>query len=87
MSSAPKSLDSMLAKIKERVANAPAAPAIPPERRQLPLWPDLERAIPNHLARSSLFAPIAPGRRKQHDRAEIAKRLRQSLKAAFSWAW
>lgn len=50
MSSAPKSLDSMLAKIKERAANAPAAPAIPPERRQLPLWPDLERAIPNHLA-------------------------------------
>ena len=71
MSSSPKSsLDAALARIKERVANTPPAPAqtIPPERRQLPLWPDLERAIPNHLARSSLFAPIAPGRRKQHDR-------------------
>ena len=76
MSSAPKSLDAALAKIKERVANMPATPAqaIPPKRLQLPLWPDLERAIPNHLARSSLFAPIAPGRRKQHDRAEIASR-------------
>ncbi|AOD16791.1 hypothetical protein BER93_19415 (plasmid) [Xanthomonas fragariae] len=40
----------------------------------MPLWPELERAIPNHLARSSLFAPIAQGRRKQHDRTEIASR-------------
>ena len=41
---------------------------------QLPLWAASDRAIPNHLARSSLFAPIARGRRKQHDRYEIASR-------------
>ncbi|MGB0849100.1 MAG: plasmid replication initiator TrfA [Thiolinea sp.] len=44
------------------------------EMVQLPLWKDLERAIPNHLARSSLFAPIARGRRKLHDRVELASR-------------
>ena len=83
--SSQKSIDDRLAKIKERIANAPAkppAPPPPPERRQLPLWPDLERAIPNHLARSSLFAPIAPGRRKQHDRSEIASR--EDVKILFT---
>lgn len=41
---------------------------------QLPLWADLERAIPNHLARSSLFAPIARGKRKLHDKTKLASR-------------
>jgi hypothetical protein len=41
---------------------------------KLPLCPEFERAIPNHLARSSLFAPISAGRRQQHDRSEIASR-------------
>ena len=34
---------------------------------QLPWWHDLDRAIPNHLARSSLFAPVARGRRATHE--------------------
>lgn len=50
--------------------------------QQLPLWPELERAIPNHLARSSLFAPIGQGRRKQHDRTEIASR--EDVKILFT---
>ena len=41
-------------------------------KQQLPLWPDLERAIPNHLARTSLFAPIGRGRRKMHDNTRLA---------------
>lgn len=63
------------------VATSPQA-GIPSQARQLPLWPDLERAIPNHLARSSLFSPIAPGRRKQHDRSEIASR--EDVKISFT---
>ena len=43
--------------------------SMPAQDQQLPLWPDLERAIPNQLARSSLFAPISRGARKTHDRA------------------
>ncbi len=83
MSTRAKSLDATLAKINARVTQAPVSP--PPQekkRQQLPLWPDLERAIPNHLARSSLFAPIAPGRRKQHDRSEIASR--EEVKILFT---
>ena len=52
------------------------------DQQQLPLWPDLERAIPNHLARSSLFAPISRGARKTHDRAEIASR--EDVKILFT---
>lgn len=54
--------------------------AVPPDaeppkpKRQLPLWPELERAIPNHIARSSLFAPIARGRRKIHDKVLLTSR-------------
>lgn len=50
---------------------------------QLPLWPENEvRAIPNHIARSSLFAPIGKksGPRKRHNRAEIASRSDVSIR-------
>lgn len=53
-----------------------------PDKKQLPLWSDLERAIPNHLARSSLFAPISRGARKTHDRSEIASR--EDVKILFT---
>lgn len=51
-------------------------PAIP---KQQSLWSDLrwdeiKRAIPNHLAHSSLFAPIKAGKRKRHDKIELASR-------------
>lgn len=41
---------------------------------QIPLFRDLERAIPNPLARSSLFAPVARGRRKQHNGTVLMSR-------------
>jgi hypothetical protein len=47
-------------------------PEISNSANQLPLWADFERAIPNHLARSSLFAPIARGKRKMLDNVELA---------------
>lgn len=42
--------------------------------KKLPFWPDSDRALPNHVARSSLFAPIQRGRRKLHDGNEIVSR-------------
>jgi hypothetical protein len=53
-----------------------------PGGAKLPLCPEFDRAIPNHLARSSLFAPIAAGRRQQHDRFLIASR--SDVKILFS---
>ncbi len=81
MDKTPKQADGTLAATIEQLKLRAAGqrPAVrggsaASRKYQLPLWPELDRAIPNHLARSSLFAPIAPGRRKQHDRTEIASR-------------
>lgn len=35
--------------------------------RQMALFPEDARAIPNYLARTPLFAPVRPGRRRQRD--------------------
>ena len=35
--------------------------------RQMSLFPDDARAIPNYLARTPLFAPVRPGRRKRRE--------------------
>ncbi|MEC7118953.1 MAG: replication protein C, IncQ-type [Pseudomonadota bacterium] len=44
------------------------------QQRTLPLFPLLESAMPNHLARSSLFAPIKSGQRQIHEKALMASR-------------
>lgn len=44
------------------------------QQRTLPLFPLLESAMPNHLARSSLFAPIKSGTRQIHEKALMASR-------------
>ena len=41
---------------------------------QLPLWPDEVRAMPNHIARSSLFAAIKQGRRKMLNATNLDSR-------------
>lgn len=58
----------------EQKTKAKAAAKTKAEVIQLPLWTEIERAIPNHLARSSLFAPIAKGRRKQHRKTPLVSR-------------
>lgn len=75
----PRNIEELLSKAKARSISEPPSEL---GKRQLPLWPDLERAISNHLARSSLFAPIAPGRRKVHDRSEMASR--EDVKILFT---
>jgi len=40
---------------------------------QLPLFPEEDTsALPNYIARTPLFAPIRPGRRKMHDNAMLS---------------
>jgi len=41
---------------------------------QLPTMKEVMRAMPNHIARSSLFAPVAPGRKRMHDRTILVSR-------------
>lgn len=43
-------------------------------RGTLPLFPPLDSAMPNHLARSSIFAPIKTGERQKHEKALMASR-------------
>lgn len=45
-----------------------------PVKMFLPGLDEFMRAMPNHIARSSLFAPVAPGRKKMHDGTILASR-------------
>ncbi|MBD8872873.1 plasmid stabilization protein [Rhodanobacter sp. DHB23] len=62
--------DELLAEVEAlqarwRAAGIKPTPKIEqPTRLFLPGLTDIMRAMPNHIARSSLFAPVAPGRKK-----------------------
>ena len=64
--------------LAERTAEAEAqidqTAAETPRQLFLPGMEDFLRAMPNHIARSSLFAPVARGRRKMHDRTILQSR-------------
>lgn len=45
-----------------------------PVQMFLPGLEEFMRAMPNHIARSSLFAPVAPGRKKLHDGTILVSR-------------
>lgn len=65
-----KSLEKIaIMRSRRKVAPLPAA-----KGGTLPLFPELESAMPNHLARGALFAPIKPGHRDFCDRKQIASR-------------
>jgi len=57
--------------IKKKAAEAMAAAedkaAETPRQMFLPGMDEFMRAMPNHIARSSLFAPVARGRKQMHD--------------------
>lgn len=66
-------------RIQQRAAEAAARKekrdeSPPAQRLFLPGLAEFMRAIPNHVARSSLFAPIARGRRKFHHEALLVTR-------------
>lgn len=54
-------------KAAEVAAQAEQKTAETPRQMFLPGMDEFMRAMPNHIARSSLFAPVARGRRKLHD--------------------
>lgn len=61
-------------KAAEVAAKAESKEAETPRQMFLPGMDELMRAMPNHLARSSLFAPVARGRRKLHDGSILESR-------------
>lgn len=52
------------AQAAERMATREKQEAAQPKQLFLPGLEEFMRAMPNHIARSSLFAPVAPGRKK-----------------------
>lgn len=50
------------------------------EQLFLPGLEDFMRAMPNHIARSSLFAPVARGRKKMHKDVELVSRSDATIK-------
>ena len=73
-----KTMDELLERAKQRgaagreVTEQKAAET--PRQMFLPGMDEFMRAMPNHIARSSLFAPVARGRRKMHDGSILPSR-------------
>lgn len=72
-----KAIDIGLSKLSERVSLAKARAEANQSSQtlggQLPLFPEEDTsALPNYIARTPLFAPIRPGRRKMHDNSVLA---------------
>lgn len=61
-------------KTAEATAQAEQKAAETPRQLFLPGMDEFMRAMPNHIARSSLFAPVARGRRKMHDGSILQSR-------------
>jgi hypothetical protein len=73
-----RTLDELLEMTRQRAAKAAQASERKAAETQRQLWlpgmEDFMRAMPNHIARSSLFAPVARGRRKIHDGTLLVSR-------------
>jgi len=54
--------------------------AITPQQLFLPGLEDFMRAMPNHIARSSLFAPVARGRKRIHKDTVLVSRADAVIK-------
>lgn len=61
-------------KAAEAAARLEQKAAETPKQLFLPGMDEFMRAMPNHIARSSLFAPVARGRRKMHDGTLLCSR-------------
>lgn len=61
-------------KAAEVAAQAEQKAGETPRQMFLPGMDEFMRAMPNHIARSSLFAPVARGRRKMHDGSILQSR-------------
>lgn len=77
-----------LALVRRLEAEHSARADAPSEKRPtqqlfLPGMDDLMRAMPNHIARSSLFAPVARGRKTMHKDAVLVSRADAVIKIKF----
>lgn len=74
----PKNSHTLIQELDEIAAKKRAetdgAAAETPAQMFLPGMEEWVRAMPNHLARSSLFAPVARGRKKMHNEAVLVSR-------------
>lgn len=77
----PKSADDSMvfankraAEARERIEAKTEQEAATPQQMFLPGMDEFMRAMPNHIARSSLFAPVARGPKKMHDQAVLVTR-------------
>lgn len=70
--------NALMKKVSEIVKNAKTSGELRSQPKvsgggQLPLFPEEDTsALPNYIARTPLFAPIQPGRRKMHDDSLLA---------------
>jgi hypothetical protein len=67
------SLPDRLEQLRKSAPPRPAV-ALPPTTLFLPGLSEISRAMPNHIARSSLFAPVARGSKKMHKEMVLASR-------------
>lgn len=77
--SAQDQWEDAFSRIRQRAAEANARmekkrESPPPQKLFLPGMDEFMRAMPNHVARSSLFSPIARGRRKFHNETALVTR-------------
>lgn len=68
------------AEAAERNAGKEAQKSATPQQMFLPGFEDFMRAMPNHIARSSLFAPVARGRKKIHKDSILVSRADAVIK-------
>lgn len=66
--------------IRQKAAEAAAYESATPQQMFLPGFEDFMRAMPNHIARSSLFAPVARGRKKIHKNSVLVSRADAVIK-------
>jgi TrfA protein len=67
-------IDQRLHWLREMSAACEKSAAQQPRQMFLPGMDEFMRAMPNHIARSSLFAPMARGRHKMHDGSVLQSR-------------
>lgn len=67
---------SRLERMEQLRKSAPSRPSVlpPASPLYLPGFSEFSRAMPNHLARSSLFAPVARGAKKMHKETILVSR-------------
>lgn len=83
-----RTYDEILASIKaraEKSKNGEVVENAEPAKKEkvelfVPGMTESMRAMPNHISRSSLFAPVAPGRKKMHDGTILVSRSDATIK-------